>query len=403
MEGLEVLGLLAGAAELDGLAGDRAYGQRRAAAGVAVELGHDDAGDIEGLVEGVGDGDRVLTRHAVHDEQDLGGLDRALDIDELLHELLVDMQSARGVDEHGVVAVFERVRYALPGDIHGIALPHLEHLDADLFADDLELLYRRGTIDIAGDEQGALALLFEIEREFAAHGGLARTLQTAHHVDGGRPVGDGEFPVRTAHEGDELVIDDLDYLLRGGERFQDILAERLFADGGDEVLDDGEIDIRLEKGDPDLTHRLLDLELGELPLVAELGEDVIKSVREVLEKGHLFLQQGFCRPYTACAFRRVAAAQSRLRLGEQPDRPSVACRQPELALIFGESALPSPYAVEHSLPRHRKHLGELAEGYVLVAVQTDELVLPVGEKRAVVRAQRAGLESVHRVSRRLPL
>ena len=53
MEDLDVLQLLAGADELDRLTGDGLDGQGRAAAGVAVELGEDDAVDVEGLVEGL--------------------------------------------------------------------------------------------------------------------------------------------------------------------------------------------------------------------------------------------------------------------------------------------------------------------------------------------------------------
>ena len=62
--------LLARAAELDGLARHRADGQRRAAAGVAVQLGQDHAVDVQLLVKGLGDVDRVLTGHGVNHQQD---------------------------------------------------------------------------------------------------------------------------------------------------------------------------------------------------------------------------------------------------------------------------------------------------------------------------------------------
>ena len=74
MEGLQGRGLLADAQELDRLAGDLADGQGRAAAGVAVGLGEDDAGQRQGLVEGLGGVGRVLAGHGVDHEQ---GLDRA--------------------------------------------------------------------------------------------------------------------------------------------------------------------------------------------------------------------------------------------------------------------------------------------------------------------------------------
>ena len=45
---------------------DRLDGEARAAAGVAVELGEDDARDAHAFVERLSDVDGVLTRHGVH-------------------------------------------------------------------------------------------------------------------------------------------------------------------------------------------------------------------------------------------------------------------------------------------------------------------------------------------------
>ncbi len=77
IEVFEGLQLLADADELDRDLGDFLDGQRRAAAGIAVELGEDDAVEIEGVVEGLGAIDRVLAGHGVADEKDLVGLDQA--------------------------------------------------------------------------------------------------------------------------------------------------------------------------------------------------------------------------------------------------------------------------------------------------------------------------------------
>jgi hypothetical protein len=76
-----------------GLPGDRLDRQRGAAARVAVELGHDDAVEVDGLGELLGHVDGVLAGHRVDDEQDRVRLDRATDVDELLHEHLVDVQA----------------------------------------------------------------------------------------------------------------------------------------------------------------------------------------------------------------------------------------------------------------------------------------------------------------------
>ena len=104
MERLEVLGLLADPDELDRLAGRRDDGQRRSAAGVAVGLGQDDAGQRQRLREPRGGAHGVLSGHRVGDEEDLLRLDRRRDGADLRHELLVDVQPARRVDDDRVAA-----------------------------------------------------------------------------------------------------------------------------------------------------------------------------------------------------------------------------------------------------------------------------------------------------------
>jgi hypothetical protein len=51
MEFLQRVHLFAGADQLDRLAGDRAHGQRRTAAAIAVDAGQHEAGDADALVE----------------------------------------------------------------------------------------------------------------------------------------------------------------------------------------------------------------------------------------------------------------------------------------------------------------------------------------------------------------
>ena len=108
MEVLELVELLADRDELDRLAGDGANGERGAAARVAVQLGQHDAVEGDPLEERLGDVDRLLARHRVEDEQDVRRLRRVADAPELLHQRLVDLQPARGVDDDDVVAGLAR-------------------------------------------------------------------------------------------------------------------------------------------------------------------------------------------------------------------------------------------------------------------------------------------------------
>src|SRR5690606_12065473 len=105
--GAELLELLEGLAdpeELDRLTGGRLDGERRATAGIAIELGEHDAGDVEALVEGLGGVDRVLADHGVDDQENVGRLHARLDLIELDHQGFVDRKAPRGVVEDVVVA-----------------------------------------------------------------------------------------------------------------------------------------------------------------------------------------------------------------------------------------------------------------------------------------------------------
>ena len=53
-------------------------------------------------------------------------------------------------------------------------------------------------------------------------------------------------------------------LLPGRERFEHLLADRLFRHARHKVLDDRIIDVRLQQRNAYLAHRLLDIALGQL-------------------------------------------------------------------------------------------------------------------------------------------
>src|SRR5699024_8047984 len=99
---------------------------------------------------------------------------------------------------------------------------HLEDLGADLFADDLELLDGRRAVNVAGDEERAVALFLKIAGELCRVGGLAAALEAAHQHDAGGLRGELNPGVAAAHEGGQLLVDDLDNLLGGGEAFEDL-------------------------------------------------------------------------------------------------------------------------------------------------------------------------------------
>ena len=133
-----------------------------------------------------------------------------------------------------------------------------------------QLLDCGGTIDVACHEQNFFVLLFEIKCQLSAHCCLACALQTAHHIHCGLTVTDGKFLGFAAHKLNELFIDYLYDLLVGGEGFQDIFTNGLFADGCNKLLYNLKVDVRFKQCNTDFSHGLFDFKLGESALVAEL-------------------------------------------------------------------------------------------------------------------------------------
>src|SRR6185436_12674858 len=115
VEHLEVVEVLAAADEGNRHAHHRHHRERRAAAGVAIELGEHHAGDTYAAVELAGALDRVLPRHRVGDVEEVGGLHGLLDLLELVHQVVVDVQTTRGVHDYRVEALGLGVRQRAGG------------------------------------------------------------------------------------------------------------------------------------------------------------------------------------------------------------------------------------------------------------------------------------------------
>ena len=154
VEVLELVELLAGGGELDRLAGDRLDGEGGPAARVAVELRQDDAVEVDPLGERLGDGDGLLAGHRVEDEEDVVRLHGLAHRGELLHQRLVDLEAAGGVDDDDVAALRLRLLEPVPRDRHRVLRRAVEvDGDLDLLAELLELVDRRGPLEVGGDER----------------------------------------------------------------------------------------------------------------------------------------------------------------------------------------------------------------------------------------------------------
>ncbi len=197
--------------------------------------------------------------------------DLVADVHQFFHELLVDVKAAGRVDDQYVAALLLRPLHAVLGYLDRVGVGALvvdRHVE--LCTEGLQLIDGGGAIDVAGDHRRALALRQEEVGQFAACGGLARTLQAHHHDHRGRPRGEGQLRRSRAHERGQLLVDDLDELLRRGQAAEHFGAQRTLFDLVDELLDDLEVDVGLEQSQPDLARGPLNVFVGEpaLPLEA---------------------------------------------------------------------------------------------------------------------------------------
>ena len=67
---------------------------------------------------------------------------------------------------------------------------------------------------VGGDKQGRVAVPLQPRRQLASERCFTRTLESEEHDHGRRSLGEAKATRFASEDGDEFVVDDLDYLLR---------------------------------------------------------------------------------------------------------------------------------------------------------------------------------------------
>ena len=284
-EGVELIDLLADPDELDRLAGDGAHRERGPAAGVAVEFGQDQAGDTDRLVEVGGHADRLLAGGGVGDEQRFARLEEGGDTFQLLDQGVVDFLAAGGVeDDGGGILGFQPFDGAFGGfeDVF-FARFRGEHGHADVVGEYLELLDGGRAVEVEGDEDRALPVFFEAAGEFRAGGGFAGAVQAADEDVTGRV--EVQRGLVAAEQGTQFVMENLDDLLAGRDRFQHLVAHGAYFDRLDKGLGHAQFHVRLEQGEPHVAHGVGHIGLGDFAEAAELFDRAFKAVAQLVKHG----------------------------------------------------------------------------------------------------------------------
>src|SRR5438874_2513828 len=263
VEVLELVDLLADRDELDRPAGDGLDRERGTAARVAVELRQDHAVKGDALLEGERDVDGFLAGHRVEHEQHIGRLRRVANALKLLHQLLVHVQAARRVEDDRVRTVRGKPLDTVAHDADGIGTVLAVHRHLDLAAKLLELVDRGGSLEVRRGERRCPSFLAQPQCELGRGGGLAGALQAGEQDHRRRAPGEDQLRAACAHQLRQLLVHGLHDLLARRDALQDLLTERALTHLRDEVLDDLEVDVRLEQREPDLAHRARDRLLVE--------------------------------------------------------------------------------------------------------------------------------------------
>ena len=239
---------------------------------------------FDAVVEALGDVDRVLAGQRVGDEQRLVRIRDALDLGDFGHQAFIDMLAAGGIEDHHVVAADAGGRDRALGDVdRTLAEDDRKRGDARLLAEHFELLHGGGAVDVERRHQHALLVaVLEHEGELGRRGRLARALKADHQDRRGRRAKREPFALRTQRL-DEDVVDDLHHLLAGRDRADHLLADRLLADLGDEILDDGERDVGIDQRGADFGERGIDVGLGQRATAAQPVEHRPQTLLQTVE------------------------------------------------------------------------------------------------------------------------
>ncbi len=175
-------------------------GEHHAALGRAVELGDDQPGHPQTLVEFLGLRHRVLADGAVEHQQHfmrrpgIQAGEHALDLLELVHQMSLGVQASRGVGDQDIDIAGACGLQPVEDDGGGLCAALLGD-DGNLIAlgPHLQLLARRGAKSVAGGQHDAAPLGEQPVRQFADGGGLAGAVDSHHQNDIGLDVRvDGE-------------------------------------------------------------------------------------------------------------------------------------------------------------------------------------------------------------------
>ncbi len=236
-------------------------------------------------MEFVGRFDGVLPCHGVGHEQNFDRIQQRFQLLQLVHQRIVDVQTAGGIDEKHVAAGIDCFAARRSGQIDRKCFLRRSRVDGNLIVagDDGQLLASGGPVNVHRYHLRTMAVLRQPSREFPGGGGLTGTLQPYDQEDAGRIVGKPQLRFMAAEDLDQFLIDDADNLLRRRKGLQNFLPQRTFFDAFDKLFNDFEIDVGFEQRDADFTERRLHVFGSQASFAAHVFENTLQFVGQIIE------------------------------------------------------------------------------------------------------------------------
>ena len=194
------------------------------------------------------------------------------------HHVLINVKTARCIQDHQIVAVLAGMLQSCPGDVRRlVAVTHGKDFHSLLFSIHLELFDSGRTVYVTGHKERFLPFQFIFSRQFCGGRCLTCTLETCHHnnSDGASRL-ELDLCGLGSHEGNQLLIDDLDDHLSRVQPVHHVLPDGTLLHILNEALYDFEVDIRGQKRPLDLLHSLFDVVLCQPSLAPQIAEHILK-------------------------------------------------------------------------------------------------------------------------------
>ena len=164
--------------------------------------------------------------------------------------------------------------------------------DTYLLAEHLELVHRRGAVDVSCNQHGLALVCHQVLGQLAGGGGLSGTLKTHQHNDGEGATVDNRSLFHRPHELLEFVLADENEMLprRRLQFFAALFSLNLHDLPNGPLLhpiEEGahhpQLHVRLQQRHANLANRLIDVLLGQGGLAREGGFGVFEAFRDDLK------------------------------------------------------------------------------------------------------------------------